>query len=150
MTKIYNQEATVTQAPSDLAVGQEIPELQRATGLHNWNRFAAVNSEFVDIHMDDEAGQAAGYASAFGMGNLQWSYLHSLLRNWMGENGRIIRVGCQFRSPNVKGQVVTAHGKITAIRDEGDEILVDLDVWTDNDSGQTMAPGSATVALPKA
>jgi hypothetical protein len=45
---------------------------------------------------------------------------------------------------------VPAHGKITAIRDEGDEILVDLDVWTDNDSGQTMAPGSATVALPKA
>ena len=46
---------------SELTVGMEIPEFQRATGLHNWNRYAAVNSEFVDIHMDDEAGQAAGY-----------------------------------------------------------------------------------------
>ena len=66
---------------SELTVGMEIPEFQRATGLHNWNRYAAVNSEFVDIHMDDEAGQAAGYPTAFGMGNLQWSYLHALLRH---------------------------------------------------------------------
>ncbi len=45
--------------------------------------------------------------------------------------------------------MVTAHGKITAIRDEGAETIVDLDVWTENDSGQPMAPGSATVAIPK-
>ena len=100
--------------------------------------------------MDDEAGQAAGYPTAFGMGNLQWSYLHALLRQWMGDDGRIIRLGCQFRAPNTKGMVVTAHGRITAIREEGGETIVDLDIWTDNDSGKTMAPGTATVALPHA
>lgn len=139
----------MTQAPTELAVGSEIPVLERTTGLHNWNRYAAVNHEFVDIHMDDDAGKAAGYPSAFGMGNLQWSYLHTLLRNWMGEEGRIVKLACQFRSANVKGQVVTAHGKITGVRDEGgSEVLVDLEIWTDNDSGQVMAPGTATVALP--
>ena len=107
---------------SELTVGTEIPVFQRATGLHNWNRYAAVNSEFVDIHMDDEAGKAAGYPTAFGMGNLQWSYLHALLRQWIGDNGRILRLGCQFRSPNTKGQIVTAHGKITAIREEDHRI----------------------------
>jgi MaoC like domain len=141
---------TVKAPTSDLAVGMEIPVFQRATGLHNWNRYAAVNSEFVNIHMDDEAGRAAGYPTAFGMGNLQWSYLHSLLRTWIGDNGRIVRIGCQFRSANTKGQVVTAHGKVTAIHEEGGETLVDLDVWTENDAGQTMAPGTATVALAKA
>jgi hypothetical protein len=25
---------------------------------------------------------------------------------------------------------------------------VDLEIWTDNDSGKIMAPGTATVALP--
>jgi acyl dehydratase len=141
----------VTQeTTTELTVGAEIPTLQRATGFQNWNRYAAVNHEFVDIHMDDEAGQAAGYPTAFGMGNLQWSFLHLMLRNWIGDSGRIVRLGCQFRAPNIKGQVVTAHGKITAIRDEGTETLVDLEVWTDNDSDQLMAPGTATVALPKA
>jgi hypothetical protein len=131
-------------------VGSEIPVLQRTTGLHNWNRYAAVNHEFVDIHMDDEAGKAAGYSSAFGMGNLQWSYLHSLLRNWIGDDGRILRLACQFRSANTKGQVVTAHGRITAVRDDGAQTLVDLEIWTDNETGQVMAPGTATVGLPKA
>jgi hypothetical protein len=147
--EILEEEAEVTQPPtSELAVGSEIPVFQRQPGLHNWNRYAAVNDEFVDIHMDDEAGRAAGYPSAFGMGNLQWSYLHTLLRNWIGPDGRIVRLACQFRSANVKGQVVTAHGRITAIRDDETERLVDLEAWIDNDSGQVMAPGTATVGIP--
>ena len=139
----------MTQATSELTVGAEIPTFERATGLQNWNRYAAVNDEFVDFHMDDEAGRAAGFPTAFGMGNLQWSYLHSLLRAWIGDEGRILKLSCQFRSPNIRNQIVTAHGKITAVRDEGAETVVELEVWTQNDSGQAMAPGSATVAIPK-
>lgn len=128
-------------------VGDELPIFRRATGLHNWNRYAAVNDEFVPIHMDDEAGRAAGYPSAFGMGNLQFSYLHNLVRNWMGDEGRIVSIGCQFRSANVKDQTVTARGKVTAVRDEEGERLVDLEVWTEEQNGTRLAPGHATVAL---
>jgi acyl dehydratase len=133
----------------NLTVGEEIPSFTRATGFHNWNRYAAVNDEFVPIHMDDAAGSAAGMGGAFGMGNLQWSYLHALLRDWMDGEGRIVSMACQFRSPNVKGQTVVAHGKITGIREEGDEKLIDLDVWTVANGETTLAPGTATVALPK-
>src|SRR5579862_264289 len=66
-------------------VGEELPTFQRTTDAENWNRFAAVNYEFVP-HLDDEGGRKAGYPSAFGMGNLQWSYLHNLLRNWLGDD----------------------------------------------------------------
>src|ERR1700733_10906616 len=116
-------------------VGDELPPFTRTTGFHNWNRYAAVNDEFVDIHMDDEAGRAAGYPTAFGMGNLQWTYLHSLLRDWIGDEGRIVSLACQFRAANTKGMVVTAHGRVTGVRDGGNETLVDLEIWTDNDSG---------------
>jgi acyl dehydratase len=131
----------------EINVGDELPTFVRTTGFHNWNRYAAVNDEFVPIHMDDEAGQAAGYPSAFGMGNLQWAYLHDLLRQWMGDDGRIVRMSCQFRSANVKGQTITAHGTVTAVRDEGDERIVDLDVWTEEQNGTRLAPGTATVAF---
>jgi acyl dehydratase len=134
--------------PPEIKVGDELPTFQRATGFHNWNRFAAVNDEFVPIHMDDEAGQKAGYPSAFGMGNLQWAYLHNLLRQWMGDEGRIVNLKCQFRSANTKGQVVTAKGVVTAVRDEGGERVVDLEVWTEEQNGVKLAPGTATVAIP--
>jgi acyl dehydratase len=129
-------------------VGEEIPALIRRTGFENWNRYAAANDEFVPIHMDDEAGQAAGYATAFGMGNLQWSYLHNVVREWMGEEGQILRLSCQFRGPNLKGQTVTGRGRVTAVRPGTDRTEVDLEVWTENQDGQPLAPGAATVSLP--
>jgi len=134
--------------PQAIHPGDELAPFSRVTGFHHWNRYAAVNDEFVPIHMDDEAGRDAGYPSAFGMGNLQWSYLHNLVRSWMGETGRIVSLGCQFRSPNVKGQTVTVRGTVTAVRDEGGERWVDLEVWTEEQHGTKLAPGHATVAFP--
>jgi acyl dehydratase len=131
----------------NVQVGDQLPSFQRATGFHHWNRYAAVNDEFVPIHMDDEAGKAAGYSSAFGMGNLQWSYLHNMLRNWIGDDGRILRLSCQFRAPNTKGQTVTAHGIVTAIHQDGGQQVVDVEIWTETQDGTKLAPGSATVAL---
>ena len=135
---------------SDLVVGFEIPSVSRKTGFQNWNRFAAVNDEFVDIHMDDDAGKAAGYAGAFGMGRLQNSYLHLMLDDWLEHENRIVKISAQFRAPNLKGMVLTAKGRITAVTDEADETMVDLDVWIEDAEGKVMAPGTATVAVAEA
>jgi acyl dehydratase len=139
---------TVQTPLGELAPGLEIPTLQRQPGFPHWNRYAAVNDEFVPIHMDDEAGRAAGYPTAFGMGNLQWAYLHNLLDSWLGENGRVTALSCQFRAPNTKGQTVTAHGRITEVRPTADgEVQIELDIWTDDQDGNQLAPGKATVVV---
>jgi acyl dehydratase len=139
---------TVMTPLGEVAPGLDLPTLQRQPGFHHWNRYAAVNDEFVPIHMDDEAGRAAGYPSAFGMGNLQWAYLHNLLESWLGEHGRVVALSCQFRAPNVQGQTVTAHGRVTAVEPQPDgETRVDLEIWTDDQDGNRMAPGQATVII---
>lgn len=130
-------------------VGVEIPAVVRPNqSMHNWNRYAAVNDEFIGIHMIDEDGVAAGYPSAFAMGNMSTSYLHIMLRNWIGESGRIVSLSMQFRAPVLKGYTVSARGVITGVRVEGNERIVDLDVWTENTEGLKIAPGTATVAIP--
>src|SRR3954453_4882578 len=100
--------------------------------------------------MDDDAGRAQGFPGAFGMGNLMWSYLHNLVRDWMGDNGRIVSMGCSFRSPNLRSMTVEARGTGTAVRDEGGERLVDLELTVvDHDNNETvLVPATATVALP--
>ena len=132
-----------------IEIGQEIPTFERMSGFHAWNRFAAVNDEFVPIHMDDDAGQRAGNPGAFGMGNLQFAYLNAVLRQWIGDDCRILQVACQFRSPNLRGLATVARGKVTACRVQGSETIVDLEVWTETAEGTVMAPGTATVSLPK-
>lgn len=131
----------------EIIVGSDIGTLVRDTGFANWNRYAAVNDEFVPIHMDDDAGRAAGMGGAFGMGNLQISYLHVLVREWIGEHGRIVRLAAQFRKPNTKG-TVTATGKVTAVTPGDGETLVELELVTRDAQGDVLAPGTATVAFP--
>jgi acyl dehydratase len=135
---------------STVTVGTELPAFVRTTGFHNWNRFAAVNDEFVPIHMDDEAGRAQGFPGAFGMGNLLWSYLHSLLREWMGDDGRIVAMECSFRAPNLRDMTIEARGTVTAIRDEDGAHLVDLELMVvdHDDPEKVLVPATARVALP--
>jgi acyl dehydratase len=129
-------------------VGQELATFERMSSLHAWNRYAAVNEEFIPIHMDDEAGRNAGNDGAFGMGNLQVAYLHAMLRQWIGDDGRIVSVACQMRAPNLRGVNTIAGGTVTAVREEDGQTFVDLDVWTKTEDGTALAPGTATVVLP--
>ena len=66
----------------------------------------------------------------------------------MGDEGTIERITCSFRGANVKGQTVTARGRITSVTDDGGRRVVELDVWTENDAGEPLAPGSARVSFP--
>jgi len=82
------------------------------------------------------------------VGRLQWSSLHNLLRAWLPPGGRIVAIRAQLRSPNRKGATVTAHGVVTAVRDEAGVRRIELDVWIDDERGSRLAPGSATVEVP--
>ncbi|MFE6820912.1 hypothetical protein [Streptomyces sp. NPDC057690] len=135
-------------APTEFAVGRAIPPFVREAGFQAWNRYAAVNSEFVDIHMDDGAGRAAGYPGAFGMGNLLWSWLHRALEHWLHDRGRMEHLELRFHIPALKGDVITCRGVVTARVEQDDgTALLELDVWAENQTGERIAPGRARVRL---
>ena len=132
----------------DVEVGQALPPFVREAGFEAWNRYAAVNDEFVYIHMDDEAGKAAGQGAAFGMGNLRWAYALNALRDWAGDEAEIRELSLQFRAINRKDDVLRATGVITDKKQENGENLVLLDINVLNQDDQKTAPGRAIVVLP--
>lgn len=133
----------------DVNVGDQIPAWSRTTDFMNWNRYAAVNDEFVYIHMDDEAGRAAlNERGAFGMGNLRYTYMLDALRDWIGDEAVIREVGVQFRAINQKHDTLTVTGKVTDKRVEDGEHRVHLDMNVVNQDGQPTCPGHAIVVLP--
>ena len=104
---------TVNVYFEDLNVGDEMPAWSRQTDFMHWNRYAAVNDEFVPFHMDDEAGRKAGNKEgAFGMGNLRYAYLVNALRDWIGDEAEIREIGCQYRAINQKNDTLTVVGKV--------------------------------------
>ena len=132
----------------DVEIGQEIPAFTRETDFMNWNRYAAVNEEFVYIHMDDEAGKAAGQGAAFGMGNLRWAYVLNALRAWIGDEAEVRELSLQFRAVNHKHDVLRTSGVVTEKKQENGENLVVLEVNVLNQKDEKTAPGRAVVALP--
>lgn len=138
---------TTVSPALEAAVGDPIPAFTRVTGLATLNRYAAVNYEFVPIHMDDEEGRKAGYPRAFGMGNLSTAYILNALREWIGEGGTIRSLSIQFRRANLRDTTISATGTVIAVRDEDGERIIDLDVWTEDDEGR-LAPGTAVVSIP--
>lgn len=127
----------------------------RTTGLANWNRYAAVNDEFIDFHMDDAAAKAIGMPGVFGMGNLRVSYLHNLLADWLGDRGDIVAFGCEFRGLNLAGDVLTCEAVVDGVRpvdaaDAADAAggrgeLADVTLGVRNQDGKDTTPGAATV-----
>lgn len=132
----------------DVEIGQQIPAFERTTDFMHWNRYAAVNEEFVYVHMDDEAGKAAGQGAAFGMGNLRWAYVLNALRAWIGDEAEIRELGMQFRAINHKNDVLTTVGVVTEKKQESGENLVRLDIDVLNQDGVKTSPGHAVVVLP--
>ncbi|MYE11924.1 MAG: hypothetical protein F4X99_09725 [Gammaproteobacteria bacterium] len=133
----------------DIQVGDSMPAWSRRTSFAEWNRYAAVNDEFVPFHMDDEAGRRAGNEQgAFGMGNLRYAYIVNALHDWIGDEGTVREVGCQYRAINQKEDTLTVVGEVTDKTVEEGEQRARLAVNVLNQDGLATCPGHAVIVLP--
>jgi hypothetical protein len=66
-----------------------------------------------------------------------------VLREWIGPGGRILTVSIQHRGYNLKDDVLTTRGRISAI----DGNIVSLDLWVENQDGRSISTGKASVEL---
>jgi acyl dehydratase len=122
-----------------------IPPYVRTTGLANWNRYAAVNDEFIDIHMDDDAARAVGMPGVFGMGNLRIAYLHNLLADWLGDDGDIADFRIEFRGLNMKGDTLTCTAAVAGETELDGTRCSTVELSVKNQDDVETCPGAATV-----
>jgi acyl dehydratase len=132
---------------TDIAVGDELEPFVRVTDFPEWNRYAAVNDEFIDVHMSADAAQAAGQPDVFGMGNLRIAYAHNLLHDWLDGRGDVAEFACQFRSLNFRGDELTTWGRVTAVEERGGVQCADVELGVRNQAGDETMPATATVVL---
>ena len=131
----------------DVTVGQEI-ELKIVPSTRQLVQWAAGSGDFYQIHYDVEFAKSTGLPGLIVHGALKHALLGRMLHEWVGHGGTIKRWGVSYRGMDYPGQEMTCKGVVTAVRQDGGENLVDLDIWTANPEGQKTTPGTATVALP--
>jgi acyl dehydratase len=141
---------TVNLHYEDVAVGDVVPDWSRVTDFMQWNRFAAVNDEFMPFHMDDEEGRKAGNpAGAFGMGNLRFAYMLNALQDWIGDEAEVREIDCRYRVMNQKNDELTVRAVVIEKSIENGEARVKLEITVLNQKGESTCPGHAIVVLPR-
>ena len=121
--------------------GVSLQGFSRITDLPHWNRYAAVNDEFIDVHMSVDAARAAGQPDIFGMGNLRVGYQHAALHRWIAGRGDIASFSCQFRALNFPGDELTVWGSVVdnVVRDGLALSVLELGVRNQKDEETTPA-----------
>jgi hypothetical protein len=101
------------------------------------------------VHWDPEYARRAGNPTTFDYGRMRETWLIHLCTDWMGDDAWLWRLDCEFRKFNWVGDTHWMRGRVTRKHlADGDRPAVDLDVWGENQRGETTTPGHATILLP--
>jgi len=109
--------------------------------------YAGASGDYNPVHTDEVfATQVAGYPTVFAHGMLSMGATARMLTNWVGD-GRLTKYGVRFVSQVWPGDTLTARATVKAIREEGGQKLVDLDVVTLNQDGKEVVSGYASARV---
>ena len=132
----------------DVEEGQEIPPLTEKCTSQRLVMWAAGSGDFYQIHYDKDFAQGNGLPNCITHGALKHALLGRLLHQWVGDQGRVKRVACQYRGMDIVNQDVVCRGRITKKSQQGGENIVELEIWTESAQGQKTTPGTGVVSLP--
>lgn len=132
---------------ADVNVGDELPELTKTPDRSQLVKYAAGSGDFNPLHFDPDFPQARQIGDNIVHGRMKYASLGELVSNWLGHSGWISAVACQYRGMDLRGATFVCKGRVVAKREEGGRKEVDLELWTEDSSGNRTTPGTATVVL---
>jgi acyl dehydratase len=84
-------------------------------------------------------------------GPLKVAFLVQMLIDWAGGDvGTLRKIRTRFTGMDLVGHRLTCRGRIVSKRVDGDQGLVDCEIWIENDEDKRTTVGTAVVALPVA
>ena len=132
----------------DVQDGMELPNLVKRPTTRQLVKYAGVSGDFYEIHYDKDFAQETGLPGVILHGALKSAFLAQLITDWIGPEGTLKKLVCQYRGMDEPGAPLTCKGKVTKKYVDSGEHLVDCEIWVEDTNGQKHTPGSATVALP--
>jgi hypothetical protein len=132
----------------DIQEGSEITALPKNATTQQLVRYAGASGDFYQIHYDKDFALGNELPGQIIHGALKNSWLGQMLGDWVGEEGTIKSYGCSYRGMDVPNEDLVCKGIVTKKYTEGDENLLDCEIWLENSKGEKTTPGNAVVSLP--
>jgi 3-hydroxybutyryl-CoA dehydratase len=115
---------------SEIKVGDTFKH-QRTCDPYRPLYYAAASGDFNPIHIDPEAGKAAGLGGNILQGLCTMGWAVEAFGKFLGDPARVTKVRVRFSRPVAVGDVITYEGKVTAI--EGGTVTVSVQAKNQKD-----------------
>ena len=124
------------------------PHLQKRPNYAQLQMYSAIQRNVHRIHYDQAFAPSEEHPDVIVQGPLHGAFMVQLMTDCIGDEGFLKRISYSNRGRGVPGDILTCKGKVTKKYVQGDEHLVDCEIWIEDSKGQNTTPGWATVALP--
>ena len=132
----------------DVSEGMEILTLVKEPTTQQLVKYAGASGDYYQIHYDKDFAAGNGLDGVILHGALKNAFLGQLMTQWMGPEGTLKKLSCQYRGMDFPDQTITGKGTVIRKYQDQGQNLVDCDIWLENPTGEKTTPGKATVALP--
>ena len=132
----------------DVIEGSEIPPLVKEPTTRQLVMWAAASGDYYPIHYDKDFAQSKGLTSVIVHGQLVASFLGQLITDWIGEQGSLRKLTCNYRGMNFPGEAIICQGKISKKYIKNGEHYIECNIWAENVKGEKTVTGKAIVIIP--
>lgn len=132
----------------NVEVGQELQPLVQHITTQQLVWWAAGSGDFYQIHYDKDFALGNGLPGVIVHGALKHAIMGRYLDELAGPGGLVQEFRVSYRGMDQPGNDLSVKAKVTGKRVEDGKNLVDVEIWTENPSGEVTSPGSAVVELP--
>ncbi|MFC1944812.1 hypothetical protein ACFLX5_04930 [Chloroflexota bacterium] len=144
----------------DMQEGSEVTPLPKIATTQMLMKWGGHSNDFNPAHYEDSFAKAQGMDRAYVHGQLKRAWLCQLMTDWIGEEGWLKNLGCQFRAIDYPrfmktmfephdGETWMCKGKVVKkYKTDDGEHCVDCEIWVENGKGEVTTPGTATAVLP--
>ena len=110
-------------------------------------QYAGVSGDYNPLHTDEIfATQVAGYPTVFAHGMLTMGMTGKMVTNLIGD-GNLKSFGVRFTNQVWPGDTLTTKTKIVSIEKNSDNVLINLELVTENQDRIPVITGSASATI---
>lgn len=132
----------------DVTEGMQLPAIDKNASPRQLVMYAGASLDFYEVHYSKEFALGNNLPDLIVHGALKNAWLGQLMTSWIGDEGTLKKLSCQYRAMDPVNTPVTIKGAVTRKVVEGGEHLVECDIWVENAKGEKTTPGAATAVLP--
>jgi len=128
-----------------LQVGDALPPVTKAPITKvQLVRYAGASGDFNPLHTDDRVAQASGMKGVIAQGILIMGFMGQAISGWVPLRD-LKRFKVRFKGVTYPGDVITVKAVIKEKRDSKEGLLVQCDIFAEDQNGETKVSGEFNV-----